>query len=124
MVYFQGLLFAHQLASFAWKLECYCWIYLKIRCSILKHLYNFVGLAPLAAFGYVMATHLSLYPAILIVPVRATTAISIFFLSLIILMISAIKLHCWLLNSLAGHSFVGVWSRCSSNKSISCEKLK
>ncbi|AQK73631.1 GPI transamidase subunit PIG-U [Zea mays] len=26
-------------------------------------------LAPLAAFGYVMATHLSLYPAILIVPV-------------------------------------------------------
>nr|CAB3450725.1 unnamed protein product [Digitaria exilis] len=30
---------------------------------------NDSGLAPLAAFGYVMATHLSLYPAILIVPV-------------------------------------------------------
>ncbi|RLM98724.1 phosphatidylinositol glycan anchor biosynthesis class U protein-like isoform X2 [Panicum miliaceum] len=30
---------------------------------------NNSGLAPLAAFGYVMATHLSLYPAILIVPV-------------------------------------------------------
>uniref|UniRef100_A0A0E0JRJ8 Uncharacterized protein n=1 Tax=Oryza punctata TaxID=4537 RepID=A0A0E0JRJ8_ORYPU len=27
------------------------------------------GLAPLAAFGYVMATHLTLYPAILIVPI-------------------------------------------------------
>ncbi|KAJ4746469.1 GPI transamidase subunit PIG-U family protein [Rhynchospora pubera] len=27
------------------------------------------GVAPLAAFGYVMATHLSLYPAILIIPV-------------------------------------------------------
>ncbi|PNT74801.1 hypothetical protein BRADI_1g22170v3 [Brachypodium distachyon] len=30
---------------------------------------NSSGLAPLAAFGYVMATHLSLYPAILILPV-------------------------------------------------------
>ncbi|KAM3384442.1 hypothetical protein ACQJBY_008844 [Aegilops geniculata] len=30
---------------------------------------NNSGLAPLAAFGYVMATHLSLYPAILILPV-------------------------------------------------------
>ena len=94
MVYFQGLLFAHQLASFAWKLECYCWIYLKIRCSILKHLYNFVGLAPLAAFGYVMATHLSLYPAILIVPVRATTTISIYSFFSVQLFLWYLPLNC------------------------------
>ena len=53
-----------------------------------------------------MATHLSLYPAILIVPVRATTTISIYsFFSSITFIISAIKLHCCLLNSFAGYSF-------------------
>uniref|UniRef100_A0A0E0N5M1 Uncharacterized protein n=1 Tax=Oryza rufipogon TaxID=4529 RepID=A0A0E0N5M1_ORYRU len=42
-------------------------------------------LAPLAAFGYVMSTHLTLYPAILIVPVCATTFVcSLVFIYLII----------------------------------------
>lgn len=87
---------------------------------------NSVGLAPLAAFGYVMATHLSLYPAVLIVPVCATTTVSIysFLFQFNYLYIPAIKLHCLLLTSVAGHSFVRVWSRCSNNKSISSKKLK
>jgi GPI-anchor transamidase subunit U len=46
---------------------------------LIKHSFNFLGLASLAAFGYVMATHLSLYPAILIIPVSAAT--SSFFIS-------------------------------------------
>uniref|UniRef100_A0A0D3EWS9 GPI transamidase subunit PIG-U n=1 Tax=Oryza barthii TaxID=65489 RepID=A0A0D3EWS9_9ORYZ len=42
-------------------------------------------LAPLAAFGYVMSTHLTLYPAILIVPFCATTFVcSLVFIYLII----------------------------------------
>jgi len=36
---------------------------------MLKLYWCATGLAPLAAFGWVMATHLSLYPAILIIPV-------------------------------------------------------
>ena len=36
---------------------------------MLKLYWCTTGLAPLAAFGWVMATHLSLYPAILIIPV-------------------------------------------------------
>jgi hypothetical protein len=45
---------------------------------LIKHSFNFLGLASLAAFGYVMATHFSLYPAILIIPVSAATS---FFIS-------------------------------------------
>ncbi|CAI0414285.1 unnamed protein product [Linum tenue] len=37
------------------------------------------GLAPLAAFGWVMATHLSLYPAILIIPVNLSYSGSWFY---------------------------------------------
>ena len=40
-----------------------------IFCVMLKLYWCTTGLAPLAAFGWVMATHLSLYPAILIIPV-------------------------------------------------------
>lgn len=35
------------------------------------------GIAPLAAFGWVMATHLSLYPVILIIPVSLSLPYSV-----------------------------------------------
>ncbi|KAF0933864.1 hypothetical protein E2562_019311 [Oryza meyeriana var. granulata] len=54
-------------------------------------------LAPLAAFGYVMATHLSLYPAILILPVCATTFLCT--LAFIYLIMSAIYLDSPLLKT-------------------------
>jgi hypothetical protein len=50
-----------------WLFDCFCVCRSQVLCWLIK-LCNSSGLAPLAVFGYVVATHLPLYPAIHILP--------------------------------------------------------
>ncbi|CAN1332935.1 Phosphatidylinositol glycan anchor biosynthesis class U protein [Linum perenne] len=77
------------------------------------------GLAPLAAFGWVMATHLSLYPVVLIIPVNLSYSDSCFcfFLPYITCGRNILSFYLVILYHFAvvtGDSLVGIWSRCST----------